>query len=87
MQALLDSVIKKLLQFSLGKELGAGLMLLRLILKAIEKQQTRDLALFVFNRLPLSFREPAGPAKEKEFIELVEAGEVFVRKLQAVSLK
>jgi hypothetical protein len=73
-----------LTQKALGKELSMALMLLQLIGKSFEIRNMVDLAHVVYDKLPVNWRQPKGPATEAEFVEMVQAGQTFLNKVQAV---
>jgi hypothetical protein len=81
-------LISKLTHFvaqkSLGKELALALLLLRIITDAVENRKVSDLARFVFGKLPDNWRQPKGPATETEFVDMVQAGQIFLEKVKAV---
>jgi hypothetical protein len=79
--------LKKLVHFiaqkSLGHELALAFTLLRILTQAMESQNVTDLARFVFSKLPENWRQPKGPTTEAEFVELVQAGQIFLTKVKA----
>lgn len=69
---------------TLGKEMALAVVLLQLITEAIRKKDIKNVAIFVYRKLPAAWRHPKGPATEEEFVALIESGEVFMRNLQAL---
>lgn len=82
---MLTKSIHTLAKLSLGKELAMALLLLRLIIDAVDNRKVENVARFVFGKLPEEWRNPKGPATEVEFIELIQAGQTFIRKIKAVT--
>jgi len=80
----LKKITLLLAQKTLGKELALALMLLRLIATAVETRKVNDIARFVFKNLPTNWKQPQGPATETEFLDMVQAGQLFLGKIQAV---
>ncbi|MGE0200353.1 MAG: hypothetical protein AB7P76_05225 [Candidatus Melainabacteria bacterium] len=80
-------MLNKLLELIAGKPLALGITLLGLVQKAIAKNDVKNLAQFVYDKLPKHWKEPAGPATEREFVDLIEAAQKFVERLIAVSSK
>ncbi len=80
--------MSKLLHFftriSFGKELAMALMILKLISDALRDKNPKNVAVFVFRKLPAQWRHPEGPATEKEFVDLVDAGQLFLKRIQAL---
>lgn len=78
--------LKKLVHFvaqkSMGHELALALLLLRIILQAMESHNVTDLARFVFAELPENWRQPKGPATEASFVDMVQAGQIFLEKIK-----
>ncbi len=81
-------IFKKLVHFivqkSLGQELSMAFILLQSILAALENHDVSDLARVVFTQLPEGWRQPNGPATETEFVDMVQAGQLFLDKVKAV---
>lgn len=77
-----NKLLHLIARVSLGRELATALTLLRLLLEAIEKRNTRNVALFVFKQLPEGWKHPKGPATEAEFTDTIAAGETFLRKVR-----
>jgi hypothetical protein len=79
--------LKKLVHFvaqkSLGHELALALLLLRIIAQAAQSRNITDVARFVFSNLPENWRQPKGPTTEVEFVDMVQAGQIFLEKVQA----
>lgn len=71
-------------KLTLGNHLAMALTLLHLILQALENKEVKDISRFVFTRLPGGWREPQGPATEAEFVDMIQAGQLFLGKLKAV---
>lgn len=82
-----EMFLKKLVHFvaqkSLGNELALALLLLRIITQAMESHNVTDLARFVFGHLPENWRQSKGPATETEFVDMVQAGQIFLDKVKA----
>ena len=73
-----------LIRKSLGKELATALLLLHMIMEAVNDRKVMDVARFVYNKLPETWRQPQGPATEVEFVDMVQTGQVFLSKVKAV---
>lgn len=84
---MLNKITHLVARVSLGKELAAALMLLRLILEALEKRNIRNVAMFVFKQLPEGWKHPKGPATEAEFQAVIATGETFLKQLRALLSK
>lgn len=80
----LQTITHFVAQKVLGKELALALTLLRMIANAIETKQVTDISRFVYKNLPANWRQPHGPATESEFVDMVQAGQLFLTKIQAV---
>lgn len=81
---LLKKITHFIAQKTLGRELALALLLLRMITTAIETRKVTDIARFVYKNLPPNWRQPNGPATETEFVDMVQAGQLFLGKVQAV---
>lgn len=81
---LMNRLIQWVGKLTLGKEVTLALMLLRLISDAIKKRRVDDVAKFVYKQLPNTWRAPKGPATEAEFVDMVQAGQLFLSKIHTV---
>lgn len=69
---------------ALGQEVTVALVLLHLITDAVKKRRVDDVARFVYQQLPKAWKAPKGPATEAEFVDMVQAGQLFLGKIQAI---
>jgi hypothetical protein len=82
---LLKKIVNFLVQKSLGQDIALALLLLRTIAETVETGNVTDLAQLVFTELPDTWRQPKGPTSESEFVDLVQAGQVFLQKVKAAT--
>jgi len=80
----LRNITHFLAQKALGKELALAILLLRTIATAVQAKNVGDIARFVYGKLPDNWRQPKGPATETEFVDMIQAGQLFLAKVQAV---
>lgn len=80
----INRLFEKMAKLFLGQDVTLALMLLRSISEAIKKGGVDGVARIIYQQLPANWRAPRGPATEAEFVELVQAGQLFLSKVQAV---
>ena len=80
----LQNVLHQVARLALGSEVASALMLLRLIAAAVQDHKVTNVAHFVYSKLPAQWKHPEGPTTEAEFVEMIEAGQVFMDKIRAV---
>jgi hypothetical protein len=71
-------------KIALGKELALALTLLRCVNEAVQQRQENDLARFALRQMPAAWRNSKGPVSEAEFVDLLQAGQLFLSKIQTV---
>lgn len=81
-----ERIIHLLARLSLGKQLAAALMILRLIVEAVREKDAANVARFVYRKLPASWRHPEGPATEAEFLEMIASGEQFLKSVRNLAV-
>ena len=81
----IQKIIQLLAKISLGKEMAMALNVLGLISDTVDALEGKDLVHFIYGKLPRQWKPPAGPATETEFVEMVEAGHTFLRKIKALA--
>ena len=77
----MNKIIQLVTRFTLGKNLSIALMVLKLIADALKSKNAKNIAEFVYERLPKDWKHPKGPATKKEFLETVTSGEGFLNNL------
>lgn len=84
---IIDTLVSLAARLSLGKELATAVAVLRLITRAIDKKSPEEISVYVFRQLPKQWKHPEGPATEKEFVAMINAGEDFIKRVLALSSK
>ena len=82
---IIDTLLGLAARISLGKELAAAVAVLRLVVRAIDKNDPEEISVYVFRQLPGHWKAPEGPATEKEFVAMIKAGEEFIKRALALN--
>lgn len=85
MRKIINMALGFIARISLGRHMANALTLLRLIQEALTRDKSNELALVVYERLPADWRHPEGPTTEREFLDLIETGVQFLKRLHAVT--
>ncbi|MBK8191076.1 MAG: hypothetical protein IPK79_11580 [Vampirovibrionales bacterium] len=75
-------MLNLLTKLTYGPSIAVALQLIKLIADAMESADVSDVARVVYERLPVSWRAPKGPATEEEFLQTIQTGIAFFTSLR-----
>lgn len=71
-------------KIALGKEIALAVILLRCVRKAAQERQAQELTRFAHQQFLTSCPTMQAPVSEAEFTDLLQAGQLFLSKIQTV---
>lgn len=81
------SLLNLIARVSLGQGMANVLSVAHMITKAVEKDDVQDISTCVFAQLPAVWKAPEGAATEREFVDTIRAGEAFIKRVLALTVK
>ncbi|WP_303673470.1 hypothetical protein [Vampirovibrio chlorellavorus] len=82
---MLKKALHLLANLSLGKDLALALKILNLLAPLAGRLSGLDVARLVYVQLPANWKFPNGPATEDEFLDAIQAGQLFLGKVKALT--
>ncbi len=82
---MLKKALHLLANLSLGKELALALKILHLLAPLAGRLSGLEVARRVYAQLPAPWKFPDGPATEDEFLDAIQAGQLFLGKVRALT--
>lgn len=89
---MLKKALHLLANLSLGKDMALALKILHLLAPLVEKVNSlsgldvaRLVSRQVYAQLPAPWKFPDGPATEDEFLDAIQAGQIFLGKVKALT--
>lgn len=80
----LQKITHFLAQKAMGKDLALAILLLKAITAALQNKNVSDIARFVYAKLPDNWRANKSATAGTEFVDMIQAGQLFLTKVQAV---